>query len=37
MESRIEDVERVSPNTPLLAAKDVGVGKGNMGERTLAG
>jgi hypothetical protein len=35
MESRIEAVESVSPNTPLLEAKVVGVGKGNMGERTL--
>jgi hypothetical protein len=37
MESRIEEVERVSPNTPLLEAKVVGLGEGNMGDRTLAG
>jgi hypothetical protein len=37
MESRIDAVGRVSPSTPLLEAKVVGVGKGNMGERTLGG
>jgi hypothetical protein len=37
IESRIEEVERVSPNTPLFPEKVVGVGKGNMGERTEGG
>jgi hypothetical protein len=37
MESRIDAVGRVSPSTPLLEAKVVGVGEGNMGERTLGG
>jgi hypothetical protein len=37
IESRIDAVGRVSPNSPLFPEKVVGVGKENMGERTLGG